>query len=111
MTIIITSDHGSVRCENAAKISSRHELSGGLRFKEGKDILCSPNEGFLIDNPEAYRLPDKNSEKDYILAVEDNYFLYENQFDTYKDIFHGSFQHGGISLEEMILPCVILEPR
>ena len=111
MTVIITSDHGSVRCENAAKISSRHELSGGLRFKEGKDILCSPDEGFLIDNPEAYRLPDKNSEKDYILAVEDNYFVYENQFDTYKDIFHGSFQHGGISLEEMILPCVILEPR
>lgn len=111
MTIIITSDHGSVRCENAAKISSRHELSSGLRLKEGKDILCSPDAGFLIDTPETYRLPNKHSEKNYILAVEDNYFVYENQFNTYKEIFHGSFQHGGISFEEMILPCVVLEPR
>lgn len=111
MTIIITSDHGSVRCGNAAKISSRNNLSSGLRLKEGKDILCSPDAGLLIDTPETYRLPDNNSEKDYILAVEDNYFVYENQFNTYKEIFHGSFQHGGISLEEMILPCVVLEPR
>ena len=111
MTIIITSDHGSVRCGNAAKISSRNNLSSGLRLKEGKDILCSPDAGLLIETPETYRLPDNNSEKDYILAVEDNYFVYENQFNTYKEIFHGSFQHGGISLEEMILPCVVLEPR
>lgn len=111
MTIIITSDHGSILCQNPAKISSRHELTSGLRLKEGKDIICSPDSGFLIDEPEKYRLPDNGSEKDYILATGDNYFIYENQYNSYKEIFQGSFQHGGISLEEIILPCVVLEPR
>ena len=111
MTIILTSDHGSVLCQEPAKISSRNELTSGLRLKEGKDILCPPESGFLIDEPEKYRLPDNGLDKNYILAVEDNYFVYENQYSTYKEIFQGSFQHGGISLEEMVLPCVVLEPR
>ena len=111
MTIILTSDHGSILCQKPAKISSRHELSSGLRLKEGKDIIYNPESGFLIVEPEQYRLPDKDLEKDYILAIEDNYFVYENQYNTYKEIFQGSFQHGGISLEEMILPCVVLEPK
>ena len=111
ITIIITSDHGSVLCQNPAKISSPHELSSGLRTKEGKDIIFDPEAGLLIDNPEAYRLPYSAAEKNYILAKEDYYFIYERQFSAYKDMFQGSFQHGGISFEEMILPCVVLEPR
>ena len=112
ITIIVTSDHGSVLCQNAAKISSRHELSTGLRMKEGKDITCEPEvSGMLIDNPKAYQLPYEASEKHYILAKEDYYFVYERHFNSYKEIFQGSFQHGGISLEEMILPCIVLEPR
>ncbi len=111
ITIILTSDHGSVLCQNAAKISSRHELSSGLRVKEGRDINCDPEVGMLIDDPKAYQLPYEASEKNYVLAKEDYYFVYERQFNTYKEIFQGSFQHGGISLEEMILPCIILEPR
>jgi DNA-binding response OmpR family regulator len=111
ITIIITSDHGSVLCQNPAKISSPHELSSGLRTKEGKDIIFDPETSLLIDNPEAYRLPYSAAEKNYILAKEDYYFIYERQFSAYKDMFQGSFQHGGISFEEMILPCVVLEPR
>ena len=111
ITIIITSDHGSVLCQNAAKISSPHELSSGLRTKEGRDISCAPEAGLLINNPEAYRLPYSTAEKNYILAKEDYYFIYENQFNVYREMFQGSFQHGGISFEEMILPCVVLEPR
>lgn len=111
MTIILTSDHGSVLCQKPAKLSSRNELTNGLRFKEGKDIIYTPDSGFLIDEAEQYRLPDNGAGKNYILAKEDNYFVYENQYNTYKDIFQGSFQHGGISLEEIILPCVVLEPR
>ena len=111
MTIVITSDHGSVLCQNAAKISSRHELSSGLRIKEGKDISCPPEAGFLIDDPELYKLPGNDAEKNYMIAKEDYFFVYENQYNTYRDIFQGSFQHGGISLEEIILPCVVLEPR
>lgn len=111
MTVILTSDHGSVCCRKPAKISSQHELSSGLRAKEGKNISCDPETGFVIKNPESYRLPSQNDNKEYILALEDNYFVFERQFNAYKDIFNGSFQHGGISFEEMILPCMVLEPR
>ena len=111
ITVVLTSDHGSVLCQNAAKISSQCELTTGIRFKEGKDISCDPETGLLIKNPEAYGLLDDAAGKNYVLAKEDYYFVYDRQFNVYKEIFHGSFQHGGISLEEMILPCIVLEPR
>ena len=111
ITIIITSDHGSVLCQNAVQVSSPHELSSGLRSKEGKDINFEPEAGILINDPESYRLPRGLDGKNYILAKKDNYFVYERQFDFYKEMFEGSYQHGGISFEEMILPCIVLEPR
>ena len=111
ITVVVTSDHGSLLCQNAAKISSQTTLTTGLRFKEGKHIMCDPDAGYLITDPETYRLPGSAEGKSYILAKEDYYFVYEKQFNVYKELFHGSFQHGGISLEEMILPCVVLEPR
>ena len=111
VTVIVTSDHGSLRCQNAAKISSQADLTAGLRFKEGKNILCAPETGWIIKDPEAYRLPGKSTRMNYVLAKEDYYFVYDRQFNVYKEIFQGSFQHGGVSLEEMILPCIVLEPR
>ena len=111
MTVVLTSDHGSLLCQNAAKVSSQAELTTGLRFKEGKNISCSPEAGWVIKEPGAYRLPGDEARRSYVLAKEDYYFVYERQFDVYKEIFQGSFQHGGVSLEEMILPCVVLEPR
>ena len=111
ITIVLTSDHGSLLCQNAAKISSQAELTTGLRFKEGRNISCTPDAGWIIDDPTAYRLPGEAARKSYVLAKEDYYFVYDRQFNVYKEIFQGSFQHGGVSLEEMILPCVVLEPR
>ena len=111
ITVILTSDHGSVLCQNAAKVSSQAELTTGLRFKEGRNISCEPDSGWIIDDPEAYRLPGTSTRKSYVLAKEDHYFIYDRQFNVYKEIFQDSFQHGGVSLEEMILPCVVLEPR
>ena len=111
ITIILTSDHGSLLCQNAAKVSSQAELTTGLRFKEGRNISCEPDAGWIIDDPEAHRLPGKSTRKSYVLAKEDYYFVYNRQFSVYKEIFQDSFQHGGVSLEEMILPCVVLEPR
>ena len=111
LTIIVTSDHGSVLCQNGVRVSSPYDLSSGLRAKEGKAISCPSEAGFLIENPDRYRLPNNDKDSNYIIAKEDYYFVYDNQFSVYRDIFQGSFQHGGISFEEMILPCIILEPR
>ena len=111
ITIVLTSDHGSLLCQNASKISSQTPLTTGLRFKEGKHITYDRDAGYLITDPETYRLPGSEEERSYILAKEDYYFVYEKQFNVYRELFYGSFQHGGISLEEMVLPCVVLEPR
>ena len=111
ITVVLTSDHGSLLCQNAAKITSQTELTTGLRFKEGRNISCAPEAGWIIKDPETYRLPGKTTRKHYVLAKEDYYFVYDRQFNVYKEIFQGSLQHGGISLEEMVLPCIVLEPR
>lgn len=111
VTVVLTSDHGSILCQRAAKISGDRSATNGLRFKSGGELVCDEDVGLRITDPERYMLPDDSVEKNYMLAKEDYYFVYPNQFNDYKRQFHGGLQHGGISMEEMILPCVILEPK
>ena len=111
ITVILTSDHGSILSERPARVSSSQVATSGLRFKLGAEIHVDEEVGLRITDPKRYRLPDDSTQKNYVLAKEDYYFVYATQFNDYKDQFVGGFQHGGISLEEMILPCVVLEPR
>ncbi len=109
--IVLTSDHGSILCNRAVRVSGSRATSSGLRFKVGNHLESDPESALLIQDPTAYHLPDDVSQKQYLIAKEDYYFVYPNQFNEYKRHFHGGFQHGGISMEELILPCVTLEPR
>ena len=111
ITVILTSDHGSILSERPARVSSSQAATSGLRFKLGAEIHVDEEVGLRITDPKRYRLPDDSAQKNYVLAKEDYYFVYATQFNDYKDQFVGGFQHGGISLEEMILPCVVLDPR
>ena len=111
ITVILTSDHGSILSERPARVSSSQAATSGLRFKLGAEIHVDEEVGLRITDPKQYRLPDDSAQKNYVLAKEDYYFVYATQFNDYKDQFVGGFQHGGISLEEMILPCVVLDPR
>lgn len=111
ITVILTSDHGSILSERPARVSSSQTATSGLRFKLGAEIHVDEEVGLRITDPKRYRLPDDSAQKNYVLAKEDYYFVYATQFNDYKDQFVGGFQHGGISLEEMILPCVVLDPR
>lgn len=111
VTVVLTSDHGSILSERPAKVSSSQSATNGLRFKLGGEIRVDEEEGLRITDPERYRLPNDPAGKNYVLAKEDYYFVYATQFNDYKDQFNGGFQHGGISLEEMILPCVVLDSR
>jgi CheY-like chemotaxis protein len=111
VTVILTTDHGSILSQRAAKISGDRPSTNGLRFKIGGEFLYDVEAGIRISRPEEYMLPDDAPNKNYVLAKEDYYFVYPNQFDDYKRQFHGGFQHGGVSMEEMILPCVIMEPK
>ena len=111
VTIILTSDHGSVLCNRPSRAFGNRETSTSLRFKVGTNLGCDMDQAIYIDKPKQYRLPAENSSKNYIIAKEDYYFVYPNQFNEYARQFRGGFQHGGISTGELIIPVVTMTPR
>ena len=110
-TVVLTSDHGSVFCNRATRAYGNRETTTSLRFKIGSNLGCEEGEAVYLRNPKEYRLPAENTSKDYILAKDDYYFVYPNDFYKYKRQFQGGFQHGGISMGELITPVVTLTPR
>ena len=110
-TVVLTSDHGSVFCNRATRAYGNRDTTTSLRFKIGSNLGCEEGEAVYLQNPKEYRLPAENASKDYILAKDDYYFVYPNDFYKYKRQFQGGFQHGGISMGELITPVVTLTPR
>ncbi|MDZ7315632.1 MAG: bifunctional response regulator/alkaline phosphatase family protein [candidate division KSB1 bacterium] len=110
-TVVITSDHGSIRGLRGAKVIGDRRTSTSLRYKYGKNIKADPKQALIIPNPAEYRLPSRGINSNYIIAKEDFYFVYPTNYHYYLNYYADSFQHGGISLEEMILPVVTLEPK
>lgn len=111
MTIYITSDHGSVRCLRGAKVLGDRETSTNLRYKYGRNLKVDPKHAIFIQNPLDYKLPRRNFNVNYIISKEDYYFVYPTNYHKYLAYYRNSFQHGGISLEEMILPVIKLQPK
>lgn len=110
-TVIVTSDHGSVLCSRGTMAHGKRDTSTNLRYKYGDNLNCDPKEAILIKKPEEYHLPKFSLATTYILAKEDFYFVYPNNYNEYIRQFQNSFQHGGISLEEMVVPFATLTPR
>jgi len=110
-TVVVTTDHGAVLGRRAALIRGNRDTSTNLRYKFGSNLGCDEKETFLIKDPAAYRLPSDGASKQYAIAKEDYYFVYPTEFHKYERQYRGSFQHGGISLEEMILPCATMVPK
>lgn len=111
VVVLLTSDHGSILSNRASKAFGSRETSTSLRFKVGNSLGCDATEAIHITKPEEYKLPAENPSKNYILAKEDFYFVYPNQFHEYKRQFQGGFQHGGVSIEEMIIPLITMTPK
>lgn len=109
--VIITTDHGSVLGARASLVHGNRDTSTNLRYKFGENINGDPRQTLLVKKPLEYRLPAESPAKNYILAKENYYFVYPTKFHEYERQYHGTFQHGGISLEEMIVPCVTMTPR
>ena len=110
MTVLLTTDHGSIRCGRATPIYGGKEISPNLRFKFGSALRCDSKHAFFIKDPERLQLPLEGQETRYCIAKEDFYFVYPTHFQRYEKQYKGTFQHGGISMEEMILPFAILTP-
>jgi len=109
--IVLTTDHGSIRSMRSAKVIGDREASSNLRYKYGRNLKCDERQAIFIKNPSDYRLPKRGSTINYIIAKEDFYFVYPTEFHKYVAHYRDSFQHGGISMEEMILPVITLEPK
>lgn len=109
--IILTTDHGSIRSLRGAKVLGDREASTNLRFKFGRNLKVDDKHAIFIKNPMDYLLPKKGMTINYIIAKEDYYFVYPTDYHKFLSYYKDTFQHGGISMEEMILPIVTLEPK
>jgi hypothetical protein len=94
-----------------AKVIGDKETSTNLRYKFGKNIKCDDKYAIYVKNPYDYRLPMRGINVNYIIAKEDFYFVYPTNYHKYLNYYKDSFQHGGVSMEEIILPTVKLESK
>jgi CheY-like chemotaxis protein len=109
--LIITTDHGSIRVRNAIKIIGDRNTSTNLRYKQGKNLNYNENDLFTIKDPlEAY-LPKLHISSRFVFATEDDFMAYPNNFNHHVNMYTNSFQHGGISLEEMIVPFIVMKSK
>lgn len=111
VTIILTTDHGSVRCLRGSKVLGDREASTNLRYKYGRNLKAEDKAAIFVKNPLEFKLPKRGVATNYIIAKEDYYFVYPTDYHKYLNQYRDSFQHGGASMEEMILPVVKLEPK
>jgi hypothetical protein len=109
--IIITSDHGSIRSLRGTKVIGDKEASTNLRYKFGRNLKVESKHAMFVRDPKDFRLPQRNFNINYIIGKEDFYFVYPTNYHKYLAYYRDSFQHGGISMEEMILPVIKLQPK
>ena len=109
--IILTTDHGTVRVSNPIKIVGDRATTTNLRYKSGKNLGYKSKEVFEILKPEQAYLPKSNVSSTFVFAQNDDFFAYPNNFNYYVSYYRNTFQHGGVSLEEMIIPVITLSPK
>ena len=110
-TIVLTTDHGSIRCYNPIKVIGDRNTNTNLRYKLGKNLSYNTKEVFEIKEPPRAGLPSPNLSTTYIFAMQDDFFAYPNNFNYYVQYYKDTFQHGGISMEEMLVPLVTLRGK
>ena len=109
--IVITTDHGSIRASKPLKIIGDRNTNTNLRYKLGKNLSYNPKEVFTIKEPNKAQLPSPNLSTSYVFATGDAFFAYPNNYNYYVSYYKDTFQHGGNSMEEMIIPIVTLTAR
>ena len=108
--IVFSTDHGTIRVQNPVKVVGDKKTSPNLRYKTGRNLDYNPDEVFEIKNPDKAFLPKTNITSRYIFARNKDFLVYQNNYNYYTGYYKNTFQHGGISLQEMLLPVAVLEP-
>jgi hypothetical protein len=109
--VVMTTDHGSILGKKASLVYGRRDTSTNLRYKFGDNLKSDEKQAIITRNPSDFRLPSESRTKTYLFAKEYYYFVYPTNFREYERQYQGSFQHGGATLEEMVLPCLTLTPK
>lgn len=106
--IILTTDHGTIQVQNPIKVLGDRQTTTNLRYKQGKNLKYPGKEVFVIDNPKKAHLPAANLSSKYIFAKNNQFMAYPNNYNYYVKYYKNTFQHGGISMEEMLIPLIEL---
>ena len=109
--VIVTTDHGSVRSNKPVKIIGDRNTNTNLRYKLGKNLAYDSKDLFVIKEPRKAHLPSPNVSTSYVFATGDSFFAYPNNYNYYVSYYKNTFQHGGISLEEMVIPLITMRRR
>lgn len=108
---ILTTDHGTIKVENPVKIVGDKQTNTNLRYKVGRNLNFNAKQVAAFDNPASIKLPQENMSSSFVFAKENDFFAYPNNYNHYANYYKDTFQHGGISLEEIIIPIVTLKAK
>lgn len=109
--LIITTDHGTINVKHPSKVIGDKDTSLNLRYKTGRSLSYENKDVMAIKNPKDVFLPKINMSSSFIFAKNDLFFAYPNNYNHYVSYYRNTYQHGGISLEEMIIPFIVLDPK
>jgi hypothetical protein len=109
--VILTTDHGTIRVKRPFKIIGDKTVNTNLRYKQGKNLNYEGDKVMTVTKPERLFLPKLNVSTSYVFAIEDQFFAYPNNYNYYVNFYKDTFQHGGVSMEEMIIPIIFLTSR
>lgn len=109
--LIITTDHGTINVKNPTKVIGDKNISSNLRYKTGRSLSFDKKDVLLAKDPKSIHLPKINMSSSFIFAKGDLFFAYPNNYNHFVSYYRNTYQHGGVSLEEVIIPFVVLEPK
>jgi hypothetical protein len=109
--MVITTDHGTIRVTEPSKVVGDRNTNANLRYKHGRNLTYEERDVLAIKDPAKAFLPRANVSTVYVFSKKDLFFVYPNNYNHFVNFYRNTFQHGGISLEEMIVPVVYLKPR
>ncbi|MFN6086456.1 MAG: two-component system response regulator, partial [Fluviicola sp.] len=109
--VVITTDHGTVRVNEPVKIVGDKSTNTNLRYKTGRNLNYKEKEVFTIKHPEKVGLPKSNLSSEFVFTRENGYFVYPNNYNHFVNYYNDTFQHGGISMEELMIPFIILKSK